>query len=59
MQTHNSYSSPEKCNPIQPYSPENYQEEPSPPQLKLCRGSFPFFCLFIDLVLTMVNLFVY
>ena len=31
MQTHNSYSSPEKCNPIQPYSPENYQEEPSPP----------------------------
>ena len=43
MQTHNSYSSPEKCNPIQPYSPENYQEEPSPPQFKLCRGSFPFF----------------
>ena len=42
MQTHNSYSSPEKCNPIQPYSPENYQEEP-PPQLKLCYGSFPFF----------------
>lgn len=31
MQTHNSYSSPEKCNPIQPYSPENYQEEPPPP----------------------------
>ena len=44
MQTHNSYSSPEKCNPIQPYSPENYQEEnPPPPQLKLCCGSFPFF----------------
>ena len=44
MQTHKSYSSPEKCNPIQPYSPENYQEEPSPPpQLKLCCGSFPFF----------------
>ena len=44
MQTHNSYSSPEKCNPIQPYSPENYQEEPPPPpQLKLCYGSFPFF----------------
>ena len=31
MQTHNSYSSPEKCNPIQPYSPENYQEETPPP----------------------------
>ena len=46
MQTHNSYSSPEKCNPIQPYSPENYQkeenyqEEPPPP---FCCGSFPFF----------------
>ena len=31
MQTHNSYSSPEKRNPIQPYSLENYQEEPPPP----------------------------
>ena len=31
MQTHDSYSSPEKCNPIQPYSPENYQEETPPP----------------------------
>ena len=43
MQTHDSYSSPEKCNPIQPYYPEHYQEEPLPPQLKLCCGSFPFF----------------
>ena len=58
MQTHNSYSSPEKCNPIQPYSLENYQEEPPPPAQTLL-WFFPFFCLFKDLVLTMVNLFVY
>ena len=59
MQTHKSYSSPEKCNPIQPYSPENYQEEPPPPPAQTLLWFFPFFCLFIDLVLTMVNLFVY
>lgn len=46
MQTHNSYSSPEKCNPIQPYSPENYQEETPPPPAQTLLWFFPFF-LFI------------
>ena len=46
MQTHNSYSSPEKCNPIQPYSLENYQEEPPPPPAQTLLWFFPFF-LFI------------
>lgn len=41
MQTHNSYSSPEKCNRRTPQ--KIIKKTPPPPQLKLCCGSFPFF----------------